>query len=466
MKQVKNSILILTILLGYEICLSQSSQNIDYNNFLISVKEKNPLALKAENNIEYGNAQLRAAKGGFDPQLDLALEKKLFNSINYYNYGVAELKQPLYTSQYLKMGYEYGQGIYLNPELSTPNIGVPYIGIEASLLQGLMFDKRRAEVIKAKYYSNYYYAEQKIQLNDICFVASNTYMDALYAKKINNVYNYFLTLANQRLKGISELSIIGEKPIMDTIEAAILLQGRLLDKQASEIEMLKRNNEILVLNSTTETISKLNLNITDSLDQLFFSTLKSIQQLLINESNNNPIITQYFAKQKVLETESRLKREMIKPKLDVSYNFLNNSNSAIITSLNTNNYKWGATFSFPIFLRKSRNEYKMTTLIAQNNEYETINKQNQLNYKRKYIIDALQITIGQIKNAEKSVVYTKILVEAEKLKFMNGESSLFLVNSRENKWLDSELKLAEYKLKYIKAYIELVYIDGNLKYEL
>jgi hypothetical protein len=52
-----------------------------------------------------------------------------------------------------------GQGYYLNPDLKTATYGLPYIGIEASLLQGLVIDKRRAEFLKSQKYKNYYEAD-------------------------------------------------------------------------------------------------------------------------------------------------------------------------------------------------------------------------------------------------------------------------------------------------------------------
>lgn len=460
-----NNLIIFLIFLG-GCCLSQTSPLYNYNTFLNSVKETNPLAERAENNTAYGKALLKSAKGNFDPQLSSKIESKQYNASNYFTFGNAELKQPLYTSQYLKAGYQYGQGVLLNPELSTPLIGLPYIGIEASLLQGLIFDKKRADILKAKHYSEYFNAEQTIQMNNLMYSASNAYTDALYIKKMNNLYNYFANLAAQRLKGIAELTTIGERPSIDTIEAAIFFQGRLLDKQAGEIEMIKRLNEISIFSPTSPTLSLTYLSISDSLESVYALTVKSIQQIILNEQSTNPIIAQYQAKQKVLETERKLKREMIKPVLDVSYNFLNSSNDIFYPAINTNNYKWGASFSFPVFLRKPRNEYKMSNLDAKNNELETLNKQNQLTFKRKYIIESIKVTAEQIINAEKSAAYSKMLVEAERLKFTNGESSLFLLNSRESKWLETELKLAEYKLKLIKSFIELTFVNGDLKYEL
>lgn len=461
----RNSAALLLIALS-GLAWGQTGTSYNYNSFLNSVKESNPLAGKARNSGDYGKAQLKAARGNFDPQLASSIESKQFKSYNYFTFGTAELKQQLYTSQYLKVGYQYGQGIYLNPERTTAPAGLPYVGVQASVLQGLLFDKRRAEVIKAKHYYDYFDAEQRIQFNDLLYSASTAYADALYTKKINNLYAYFASLATERLRGINDLSSVGERPSIDTIEAAIFLQGRLLDQQAGRIELIKKLNELSILNPVAAASDNASVNLADSLEQLYAQAVKNVGQSINGQQATNPLVSQYLAKQRVLETEKRLKREMIKPVLDLSYNFLNASSDVLYPDLSINNYKWGATFSVPLFLRKSRNEYKMATLEANSNQLETINKQNQINFKRRYIIEALGVTAGQIVNAERSAAYSRLLVEAERLKFTNGESSLFLLNSRESKWLETELKLADYKLKFIKSFLELTYVNGALNYEL
>ncbi len=448
------------------LCCSQTGAPYSYNVFLKEVRETNPLAGKARNSAEYGKRMLKAARGNYDPQLSSSIESKQFKSSHYYTFGSAELKQPIFTSQYLKAGYQYGDGLYLNPERNTPNTGTPYIGVEASILQGLLFDKRRAEVIKASHYYDYYDAEQRVQMNDLLYNASVTYAEALYAKKANSLYAYFANLANERFRGISELSSVGERPSIDTTEAAIFLQGRQLDQQAGTIEFFKKLTELHYLNPQLSALPAPESAFADSLELLYTMAVKNLGRTMAAEQATNPLIAQYTSKQKVLDTEKRLKREMIKPVLDVSYNFLNASNDVFNPYLNTNNYKWGATFSVPLFLRKSRNEYKMASLEANSNQLETTNKQNQINFKRRYTLEALGVTATQVSNAERSAVYSKLLVEAERLKFKNGESSLFVLNSREGKWLETELKLAEYRLKFIKSFFELTYINGDLKYDL
>jgi outer membrane protein TolC len=186
---------------------------------------------------------------------------------------------------------------------------------------------------------------------------------------------------------------------------------------------------------------------------------------LLIDTLNNPVLIKYNSLQKVLEIENRLKKEMIKPKLNVSYNFLSNENAPENTVLSTNNYKWGANISFPLLLRNSLNNYKMSKINSQNNNYELMNKSNELNYKLNSLKQNITTLSEQLLNAEKTARYSKQLVDAEKIKFTNGESSLFLLNIRENKWLESELKLAEFKLKFIKTVINVIYLKGNLNYK-
>jgi outer membrane protein TolC len=454
--------LLLIIFFGFKI---HGQVVMSYDDFLSIVKQGNPLAKRASNNKEYGKRQFKAAKGNFDPQINSSIENKQFNSIHYFTVGSAEIRQPLYTSQYLKAGVQYGQGLFLNPENSTAMTGLPYVGIQASVLQGLVIDRNRAEVMKGKYYVDFYDAEEKIQLNELLYESSQTYFEYLYLKRVIELFSYFASLADQRLKGITELSLIGERPTVDTIEASIFLQGRILDQQAGELERIRKFNEMLLLLQNQLPAGN-TFAVSDSIESVYSLIRSAVVEQLMRDQLNNPLISQYLAKQGILETEAKLRREMIKPILDINYNFLNNDISNIFPNPNLNNYKWGASFSLPLFLRKPRNEYKMANLNLQNNEFELTNKQNQLDFKRKFILDAIQLTSQQIITAERSASYSKLLVEAERLKFNNGESSLFLLNARENRWLEAELKLAEYKLKYIKTYVELIYNNGSLQYEL
>ena len=88
----------------------------------------------------------------------------------------------------------------------------------------------------------------------------------------------------------------------------------------------------------------------------------------------------------MLDTEVRFKKEMIKPLLNVKYNFLPDNTSEVVPAFSTNNYKWGVNVSFPLLFRNPANDYKMAKVISENNQLELVNKTNELNFK----VNALQ----------------------------------------------------------------------------
>ncbi len=451
-------------------CLSIYGQNapINFDTYINNVLKNNPLSKKAQNINTYGELNYKSARGNYDPKLNANYGNKYFNGSNYYSNLNSEIKQQLFTNQYLKLGYDYGMGNNINPENYTPNSGLPYFGLEVGLLQGLVIDYNRASVLKAKEYVNYYNAEKNVQLNNLLFDASTKYFEWLFSAKSLMLNNYFMDIANQRLKGIEALSEIGEKASIDTIEASIFYQTRLLDLQSNLIDYQKASNEIASFNWQEYNMSSTLLlyNTTDSLDMYFEKAKNNYLKFLYQDSLNNPVLSKYESFQNVLEIENKLKKELIKPKLNINYNFLSNNVSQINPGFSSNSYKWGANISFPLFLRSSLNDYKMSKINSQNNELELSNKSNELNFKINGLKQTITILALQLQNAERTAKYSKQLVEAEKMKFSNGESSLFILNSRENKWLESELKLAEYKLKFIKTIINIIYLKGNLNYKL
>ncbi len=434
---------------------------LNYNTFIERVLHNNTLAEKAANTNAMGSNTLSAAKGLYDPFVQSGVENKYFSGKNYYTSSRTEIKQALYTNQYLKFGYEYGLGANIDPEKATSVYGLPYAGIEFSLLQGLTIDKRRAELIKARHYKNVYEAESKLILNELLLEGSQSYFDLLFFRKVTNICSYFRLLAGQRLKGIEELATLGERPAIDTVEASILFQSRELELQNAQLELLKRMQEMKIfLNSPPDQVIEFN----DSLEHYYFRFKNSMP--LIPETDQHPLMFQYAAKQKVLETESRFRKELIKPKLDLCYNFLSPYTNEQLNMFNTNNYKWSANISFPLFFRQPYHSYKIAVFEAKNNQLEMTNKFNQLYYKRQLVIRSLVLNENLISIAQQNVKLNKLLVEAEKLKFESGESSLFLLNSREQKWLETEIKLAEYYLKYLKLRLQLVYLNGGLEYKL
>jgi len=370
---------------------SQTTVLLSYDAYLKNVLENNPISKRADNIKQYGELQYKASKGNFDPFVSGTYENKNFNGSNYYSILNSGVKVPLFTAQNLKVGYEYGVGQNINPEQYTSSYGLPYVGLELGLLQGMFIDYRRADLLKSKEYVNYYSAEKNIQLNNLLYESSLQYFDWLFSLKQLALNNYFMDLAKLRLIGIESLANVWQTNAP----------------------------------SANELYQPL-----DSLDLYFEKAKNGIIKQLYQDSTSNPVIDKYNSFQKVLGIDARLKKEMIKPKLNVNYNLLSYNPNSFSPVYTQNNYKWGVDLSFPLLLRRSRNEYKMAKVNFQSNSFELANKTNELDFKLNTLKQTIAILSEQLQNAERSVKYNRLLVEAEKLKFNNGESSLFILNCR------------------------------------
>ena len=447
---------------------AQNASLPGYNEFVSGIVQNNPLSKRAGNENKYAALQLKASRGNYDPVLSGNYDQKQFDGSNYFTTLNSELRQPIFSNQHLKFGYDYGVGQNLNPELKTPSRGLPYMGLEVGILQGLIIDKRRAEVLKSREYINYFSAEQQVQLNNLLFESSQRYFEWLFTAKQIALNNYFMDAARLRLEGIEALANIGERATVDTIEAAIFYQTRLLDLQSAQMNNLKSTNDLAIFIWQDNAPASLSINFqaSDSLETYYNKAKSALAENLNVLEIKNPILLRYNALQNVLDVDVRLKREMIKPILNVKYNFLSNGTAAVNPLFSNNNYKWGINMSFPLLLRNPRNEYRMSQIASQNNNLELLNKTNELNFKVNALKQTISILAQQLLNAERSVSYSKLLLDAEKLKFKNGESSIFMLNTRENKLLESELKFAEYKLSFIKTVLGIIYLNGNLNYRL
>ena len=257
---------------------------LNYSNFIKNVLVNNPAAQSADNVSKIAKFQYNAMRGNYDPQLKGSHENKTFIGKNYYSIINAEISQPIFTSQSIKLGYDYGIGNNINPELQTSVNGLPYLGMEASILQGLMFDKRRANVLKAKYYVSYANSDRDAQLNELLFESSVSYFDWIYFVKQRSINSYFLSLAQQRFQGVEQLVIQGERPSVDTIEASLFIQSRLLDLQNAELDNIKSQNQLASFNwnESGNASQQYSFIPSDSLDayfekakQVFFNKIKS-----------------------------------------------------------------------------------------------------------------------------------------------------------------------------------------------
>ncbi|MGB0851349.1 MAG: TolC family protein, partial [Bacteroidia bacterium] len=127
-----------------------------------------------------------------------------------------------------------------------------------------------------------------------------------------------------------------------------------------------------------------------------------------------------------------------------------------------NNQYVGLNFHMPMFLRKQR--AKAQKMLYK--EEVITNKKNQSKVKIESYMAAYYANTQDLKKSvelwRSAVVNYQRMLEAEQVKFELGESSLFVVNNRELKWIDAREKYAKSYTEYRKSILRYYYTLGVL----
>ncbi|AUC84092.1 transporter [Polaribacter sp. ALD11] len=424
------------------------------SEFLGYVKNYHPIVKQANLVINNSEAKLLKARGAFDPKIEIDFEKKLFKEKEYYNKLNGAFKIPTWYGVQFKANFEQNDGIYLNPENKVPLDGLYSAGVSVSLAKGFLNNQRMASLKQAKFFFNQAKEDQQILVNTILYDASFTYFNWLKTYKEKLVYESFLNNAKVRFNGTKRAFQEGEKPAIDTLEAGITLNTRKLNLEKARIKLVKSSLELsnfLWLNENTPIELKENIipdiETVNNIDRTFNIALFNTENFDIE---NHPKIKSLSFKIKSLDEEKRLKVNNLLPKIDVQYNFISSKGDQI-NSFNNNNYKAGINFSMPLFIRKERGDLKLAKIKLQDKKLE--NNATKVVIRNK--IDAIQQELASyiLQNdfTFKIVRDYDVLLKAEERKFFLGESSLFLVNYREEKYIDSKLKAINLENAFFRA---------------
>ncbi|GAA4817180.1 TolC family protein [Litoribaculum gwangyangense] len=441
-------LLILYLALFFSVFISaQDSTNvISLSEYLGYVKTFHPIVKQANLIVNESEAKLMKARGAFDPKLEVDYDRKKFKNTEYYDRLNATFKIPTWYGIELKGNFEENDGFFLNPEANLPDDGLYSVGVSVSLARGFLANERMAMLKQGKMFVKQTQADRQLQVNTILYNASVTYFNWLKTYNEKRVYEDFLENAKIRFNGIKKSYEEGEMPAIDTIEARIALNDRKLNLEKTRIKFIKSSLELsnyLWLNDNTPIEIEDNVIPDVNTIATVDATLNTSEFMIENfDLSQHPKLQSLDYKLQSLNIERRLKLNNLLPKVDLQYNFLSET-PEISRSFSTSAYKSGLNISFPLFLRKERADLKLAKLKMQDTEFEIQSTQVTLKNKIDAINQELASYITQ--NEFNGVIVNDYgtMLQAEERKFFLGESSLFLVNSRESKLIDAKLKAIE-----------------------
>lgn len=454
------------------ICLmpiSVFAQNtLSITNTFELINQYHPIAKQANLKVNQSNAALLAARGGFDPAFYINNERKTFDGKNYFYYSNPELKIPTWFGVELKAGLENNYGDKLSGEATLGKSS--YVGVSVPLLKDLLIDKRRADLAQSKIFVQLTEEEKQLILNDLFLDGASSYWQWAFAFQKQVAFSTIQKNTKDRLNFIRQSFIAGDRAAIDTVEGLLQLQNIMnLQSQAwaEQIEEQSKLSNFLWNNN----LQPYELNETITPDSNWLKTniseipIPSLIQVIEEATQLHPKLKMLDFKSDILQVEKLYKAQNLLPTFRVNYNFLNKGyefSNLTGQPLYNNNYKAGVQFGLPLFLRQARGDLKQTKLkIAQQVEETKQTKLEIENKIKKYYAELIALKHQEAVTSN-SVINAKKLLDAELQKFEIGESSLFLVNNREIKYIELLLKGYELKSKFFKTLVALNWAKGRV----
>ncbi|GAB4403963.1 MAG: TolC family protein [Microscillaceae bacterium] len=445
---------------------STKVRNLSLEEFYRQILAYHPVVRQANLMTEMGRQELRMARGGFDPKISFDYSRKEFKGTTYYNLVDSKLKVPTWIGDF-EIGYNQYHGDFLNPERSQPDAaGQGFLGITVPLGQELIMDARRAVLRQAQFFQEIARADRIKEINKILLSAAKDYWEWYFTYHQYEYLDSAYALARQRYEGVVISIGLGETAPIDSVDAQSVVQNRNIERRQAEVEL--QNARIRVSNylwgdNETPLVLADDLAPEDFLGLSGRPALPNREDLLNFSAQNHPEIIKLVNKLKQLAVEERLQQANLLPRLDLKYNLLRNiQNVDEQTNLNfQNNYQFGVNFEMPLFLRKERGKLNQVRIKQSQTDFELLQLRREILNEVEAAYNELLNSQTQIQLLDEITENFRILRDAEVRKYLNGESSLFLINAREAKLIESQIKLEKQKANFEKARATLLWTSGQ-----
>jgi len=468
MNLLKYNILLIVLSITISVKGQDSLKTLSAKQVMEIVKQFHPVAKQADIFIEKAKANVTIAKGLFDPVLKNETAQKTFDGNDYYYYNRPELSIPTWFGVEVSTGVEFLSGNRTDPMETKGETS--YFGISVPLAKNLIMDKRRAALQTARIFRDASTIEKRNTLNSLLLDAMKTYWSWVQQYQVFKILTDAVKVNEKRVELVNKAFLLGDRPAIDTIEALTQLQNFELLKSQAWLDFQNTGLELSVY-LWTANVQPYNLPVSiipgDDLQlaNIASGQMPELNNLLDAARKNHPELVIYNYKLDALGVEKKLKLQELLPTVNFRYNQLGKGYDVLKTAtglLFENNYQYGLSFGIPLRLSQGRGEFRKAKLIITETQLQQSQKQWQVENKVKSYYNELLTLKSQVALQEKAFKNFQILQRGEEIRFQAGESSLFLINARENKTLEALQKLQELKAKYYKTENTLQWAAGQL----
>jgi outer membrane protein TolC len=418
-----------------------------------------PLVLSADLEIQKGKSEVLRARGGFDPGIVFQQNQKTFDNVNYYQTQNFSLESATRTGIKVQMGSEFNQGQYLNPMESSGKSGTQYAGFSVPVLRDLIIDKKRADFQKSKVLRTMSQSERQILVNDLLNEVVKYYIEWQIWTESSNRIQEMIVNAQKRQEGLRKLFKAGATTSVDTLETYVQLEqyrAKLIEIQWKQLKSkMLLNTWLWAENNTPIELAPNSIPSQWGMEILDTFSTNSYTYYTLGNFQNIPLTPELQLIENTIslyKIDMNYKANNLLPQIDLKYHHLQTLNNFNFSDFGNfqNNNRLGIQFQTPLFLRESRGEYQIAKYKFQQSEYKFQSKQRDFVVKVQTEFNEISISRNLYSKwveigAELTELYTM-----ENRRFEAGDANFFIVNTREMRALDAQLKALEYRNEYLQ----------------
>jgi len=443
---------------------SRVEATLGLDRFLGMVLRTNPEVQSIRLEDDRAAAMLLDARGGFDPRLASGYEFKTQDEKDKLNVLRSGLSLPfnLPMSPSLTLDYRRGLGSSIDPSVSTSEFGETRFGVEFSPLQGLTTDKRRATLSKARLEPRRADAVQATRRNLLLLDATQAYLTWVQASQVLQVNRDLLDLASRRQAFITRRARVGEEAAIDSVEAelaAVSRQGKVADATRKAEQAATKLAVFLWEQDGTPMEFDFEAPEPEALaDGPPPDDARSAPEAIATALDRRPELREIDLKLRQTRIQQRLARAELRPDIKFEAQAVSYDD----TPTNVSDVKLGLKLDQSLFFRGDRSAVETA-------EIETL----QIDFKRDLTerkvtadVEAALIGIRQARRrvdaAERRVQLARRLQQAEQRRFELGESTLFLLNQREQAFAEARIERIEARIEVRRAQAEYRWATGTI----
>jgi outer membrane protein TolC len=433
---------------------------LSLDKFLRQVLRTSPSARATRLEQERAAAQLLKARGGFQPTLVSGYEfktEKGKDKLNVLRSGVTwPLNLP--ASPTLTFDYRRGLGASIDPSVATSRVGETRLGLSISPLKGLLTDKSRAALDKARLAPARAQALQAQQRNRLLLKATKAFWDWVKARRELSISRDLLRLARQRQALITREAEAGEVPAVDSIEAARITASRRgnVDKA---VRTAREKRIALATFLWTEDGAPASFRYAPPSPQMPPSVDTSRPSAAVETAlSRRPKLRLMDVKQRQTQIERRLARARLRPDLKLEAQAVSYTESP----LNVTDVKVGVKIDQPLFFRAKRSGAQKAQIKLQNLNLKRDVAERKVRADVESALVALSQARRRTRSARRNRRLARRLRQAEQRRFDEGESTLFVLNKREQSLAKARKQLVSAETSALKAYATYQWATGTI----